>query len=219
MSNYLDLMAEAWPALLEGLKITIILTILSLALGLIIGLVMALMRLSRRNLLRAIAHVYVDVVRGTPVLVQLFLVYYGLPQFGIRVTPILAAVLALGANYGAYLAEVFRAGLLSIDRGQWEAAESLGFQGRQLYRKIILPQAIRVSLPGIGNYANSMVKDTSLASVVTVMELLRSGQIIVSATFQSFEIYLTVGAMYLAISLPLAWYTRRLEERSNRGYA
>jgi cystine transport system permease protein len=219
MSNYLDLMAEAWPALLEGLKITIILTILSLALGLIIGLVMALMRLSRRNLLRAIAHVYVDVVRGTPVLVQLFLVYYGLPQFGIRVTPILAAVLALGANYGAYLAEVFRAGLLSIDRGQWEAAESLGFQGRRLYQKIILPQAIRVSLPGIGNYANSMVKDTSLASVVTVMELLRSGQIIVSATFQSFEIYLTVGAMYLAISLPLAWYTRRLEERSNRGYA
>lgn len=219
MSNYLDLMAEAWPALLEGLKITVILTILSLALGLIVGLVMALMRLSRRYLLRAIAHVYIDVVRGTPVLVQLFLIYYGLPQFGIRVTPILAAVLALGANYGAYLAEVFRAGLLSIDRGQWEAAESLGFQGHRLYRKIILPQAIRVSLPGIGNYANSMVKDTSLASVVTVMELLRSGQIIVSATFQSFEIYLTVGAMYLAISLPLAWYTRRLEERSNRGYA
>ena len=219
MSNYLDLMAEAWPALLEGLKITVILTILSLALGLIVGLVMALMRLSRRYLLRAIAHVYIDVVRGTPVLVQLFLIYYGLPQFGIRVTPILAAVLALGANYGAYLAEVFRAGLLSIDRGQWEAAESLGFQGHRLYRKIILPQAIRVSLPGIGNYANSMVKDTSLASVVTVMEVLRSGQIIVSATFQSCEIYLTVGAMYLAISLPLAWYTRRLEERSNRGYA
>ena len=109
MSNYLDLMAEAWPALLEGLKITVILTILSLALGLIVGLVMALMRLSRRYLLRAIAHVYIDVVRGTPVLVQLFLIYYGLPQFGIRVTPILAAVLALGANYGAYLAEVFRA--------------------------------------------------------------------------------------------------------------
>ena len=219
MSNYFELMAEAWPALLEGLKITVILTILALALGLIVGLIMALMRLSRIRLLRATAHVYIDVVRGTPVLVQLFLVYYGLPQFGIRVTPILAAVLALGANYGAYLAEVFRAGLLSIDRGQWEAAESLGFHGRRLYQIIILPQAIRVSLPGIGNYANSMVKDTSLASVVTVMELLRSGQIIVSATFQSFQIYLTVAAMYLAISLPIAWFTRRLEERSNRGYA
>jgi His/Glu/Gln/Arg/opine family amino acid ABC transporter permease subunit len=219
MSNYLGIISEAWPALLEGLKITVILTVLSLALGLVIGMAMAIMRLSRIYLLRATAHVYIDVIRGTPLLVQLFLVYYGLPQFGIRLTPIVAAVLTLGFHYGAYLAEVFRAGLMSVDRGQWEAAESLGFKGFQLYRRIILPQAIRVALPGIGNYANSMVKDTSLASVVTVMELLRSGQIIVASTFQSFEIYLTVAAMYLAISMPLAWFTRRLESRSNRGYA
>lgn len=219
MSDYFTLISEVWPALAEGLRLTIILTVLSLSLGLTIGLVIALMRLSRLKLLRVIGHVYVDVVRGTPLLVQLFLIYYGLPQFGIRLTPLVAAVLALGCNYGAYLAEVFRTGILSIDRGQWEAAESLGFQGLILYRRIILPQAVRIALPGIGNYANSMVKDTSLASVVTVLELLRQGQIIVSSTFQSFEIYLTVALLYLAISLPLAWLTRRMEVKVGRGYA
>lgn len=219
MSDYFALISEVWPALADGLRMTIILTVLSLALGMTIGLIIALMRLSRLKFLRVIGHVYVDVVRGTPLLVQLFLIYYGLPQFGIRLTPLVAAVLALGCNYGAYLAEVFRTGILSIDRGQWEAAESLGFHGSPLYRRIILPQAVRIALPGIGNYANSMVKDTSLASVVTVLELLRQGQIIVSSTFQSFEIYLTVALLYLAISLPLAWLTRRMEVKVGRGYA
>lgn len=217
--SYLDLLREIWPDLLKGLGLTVLLAVLSLAVGLVAGLLIALARLSRVRVVATIGHAYVDLVRGTPLLVQLFLIYYGLPQFGIRPSPIMAATIALGGNYAAYLAEVFRSGLLSVDPGQWEAAGALGFKGRALMRRIILPQAIRIALPGIGNYANSMIKDTSLASVVTVTELLRAGQIAVAYSFQSFDIYLTIAVMYLVVSLPLTAATKRLERRTARGYA
>lgn len=211
MMSYLELLADIAPALWSGLQLTALLTVASLTIGLVIGLLIAILRTSERKFVRFWAHVYIDGVRGTPLLVQLFLVYYGLPQLGLNLPPIAAAIATLGLHYGAYLAEVFRGGLVAVDPGQWEAATVLNFRRGQMLRYIVLPQAIRVALPGIGNYANSMVKDTSLASVVTVAELLRQGQIEVAATFRSFEIYLTVAVLYLMISLPLAWATKRLE--------
>lgn len=217
--NYFELLADIWPALWSGLKVTVLLAITSFAVGLAFGLVLALLRLSNVRPVALLGHVYVDLVRGTPLLVQLFLIYYGLPQFGISLSPFVAATVALGGNYAAYLAEVFRSGLLSVDQGQWEAAEALGFEGGTLLRRVVLPQAIRIALPGIGNYANSMIKDTSLASVVTVNELLRQGQIEVAYSFRTFDIYLTVAVLYLLVSLPLTYATKRLERRTARGYA
>lgn len=217
--SYFELLGDIWPALLSGVKYTVLLAVTSLALGLILGFVLALARLARSRPIRFLGHAYVDIVRGTPLLVQLFLIYYGLPQFGINPSPLMAATLALGGNYAAYLAEVFRGGLMSVDRGQWEAAEALGFSGTPLMRRIVLPQAVRIALPGIGNYANSMIKDTSLASVVTVNELLRQGQIEVAYSFRSFDIYLTIAVIYLLVSLPLTVFTKRLERRTARGYA
>jgi polar amino acid transport system permease protein len=217
--NYFELVVDIWPALWSGLRLTVELAVASFALGLALGLFLALLRLSPIGPVALVGHLYVDIVRGTPLLVQLFLIYYGLPQFGISPSPFAAATIALGGNYAAYLAEVFRAGLLSVDQGQWEAAEALGFEGQVLMRRVILPQAIRIALPGIGNYANSMIKDTSLASVVTVNELLRQGQIEVAYSFRTFDIYLTVALLYLVVSLPLTYFTKRLERRTARGYA
>jgi ABC-type amino acid transport system permease subunit len=127
--------------------------------------------------------------------------------------------MGLGMNYGAYLAEVFRSGLVSVDRGQWEAARSLGMAPATMMRNIILPQAVRVALPGVGNYAISMLKDTALASIVTVDELLRRAQLRVAADFHSFDIYLAVAVIYLLMSYPLTIFVKRLERRSARGFA
>jgi polar amino acid transport system permease protein len=147
------------------------------------------------------------------------MVYYGLPQFGIRLEPFAAATLGLGINYGAYLAEVYRAGILSIDRGQWEAGYALNMSWRVLMFVIILPQAVRVILPPVGNYFISMLKDTSLAGVVAVTELLREGQIKVAETFRAFEIYGTVAIIYLLMSYPLGLLTEVLERRVSKSVA
>lgn len=210
---------DALPFLLDGARVTLLLSAASLAVGLILGLLAALARLSRMGLLRVFAQGYVDVIRGTPLLVQLFIIYYGLPEFGIQIDAFPAAVIGLGMNYGAYLAEVFRSGLVSVDRGQWEAARSLGMAPGTMMRSVILPQAVRVALPGVGNYAISMLKDTALASIVTVDELLRRAQLRVAADFHSFNIYLAVAVIYLLMSYPLTIFVKRLERRSARGFA
>jgi His/Glu/Gln/Arg/opine family amino acid ABC transporter permease subunit len=210
---------DALPFLLDGARVTLLLSAASLAVGLALGLLAALARLSRIGPLRVFAQGYVDVIRGTPLLVQLFIIYYGLPEFGIQIDAFPAAVMGLGMNYGAYLAEVFRSGLVSVDRGQWEAARSLGMAPATMMRNIILPQAVRVALPGVGNYAISMLKDTALASIVTVDELLRRAQLRVAADFHSFDIYLAVAVIYLLMSYPLTIFVKRLERRSARGFA
>jgi His/Glu/Gln/Arg/opine family amino acid ABC transporter permease subunit len=215
----IDAARAAIPYLVTGAIVTIKLSIVAMALGLGLGLIAALCRLSRVRTVKNIAAVYVQVIRGTPLLVQLFVVYYGLPQFGVRLEPFTAAALGLGVNYGAYLAEVYRAGILSIDRGQWEAAHSLGMSWRVLMFVIILPQAVRVILPSVGNYFISMLKDTSLAGVIAVTELLRQAQIQVAETFRAFEIYGTAAIFYLIMSYPLGLLTQALEKRTSRGVA
>jgi polar amino acid transport system permease protein len=204
------------PYLFEGALSTIKLTILAMALALTIGLVVALLRLSRSRSLRLLAGASVELIRGTPLLVQLFIIYYGLPQYGIRLDAFTAGVLGLSINYGAYLAEVYRAGILSIDRGQWEAGESIGLSRYALMRYIILPQAIRIVLPPIGNYFISMLKDSALVATISVIELMRAAQLRVAVTFRAMDIYLLVALLYFVMSYPVSLFVRYLERRYPR---
>jgi polar amino acid transport system permease protein len=213
------LFEQVMPFLLEGALVTVQLSVTSMALGLVLGLIAAVGRLSRSRLPRLLATIYVEVIRGTPLLVQLFIVYYGLPSYGVRLDPFMAGFLTLGIHYGAYLSEVYRAGILSIDRGQWEAAASIGMGRGAVLREIILPQAVRTILPPVGNYFISMLKDSALTATISVNELLRAGQLRVAITFRAMDIYLMVAAIYLALSYPISLLIRRLEERTSRGFS
>ena len=166
------LVVDYLPFMIEAAWVTLKISILSTAFGLVLGLVVALLKISTIKVLVHFANLYLWIIRGTPMLVQLFLIYYGLPQVGIELTPMTAAVVALGINAAAYIAEIYRGGIMSISQGQMEAAESLGMGYFLRMRKIVLPQALRVSLPSLGNQAIMMLKDSSLASLVTVSELL-----------------------------------------------
>ncbi|TDG06592.1 ectoine/hydroxyectoine ABC transporter permease subunit EhuD [Paraburkholderia guartelaensis] len=201
------------PDLLKGALTSIELTFSILALSLPFGLLLAIARLSRARLPRAIASVYIEVIRGTPALLQLFYIYFVLPSFGIRFAPFTAGVIGLSINYSAYLAEVYRAGIEAVPKSQTQAAKALGMSGRQTLRLIVLPQAIRIVVPPLGNYAISLFKDTSLVSIVTVKELMFTGQIISSTNFQYVTIFTLVGALYLAFSWPSALVVHWLERK------
>jgi polar amino acid transport system permease protein len=202
------------PALLVGARTTVLLTFLVMFLGLPAGLLVALARLSRFAPLRVLARGYVEIIRGTPVLLQLVYVYFALPHVGIKFDPFTAGTIALSVNYAAYLSEVFRAGIQAIDRGQVEAALSLGMSRALLMRRIVLPQAIRIVLPPIGNYFISLFKDTSLVAIITLQDLMFTGQILAASTFKDFEIYTLIAIIYLAICFPssiaVSWLERKL---------
>ncbi len=202
---------EFLPILGLGARLTVLLTVASLALALVLGLAIALGRISRRRWLSAPMGAYISFIRGTPLLVQLLYVYFALPEFGIRLTPVQAAIIGLSLNEAAYLAEIFRAGIESISRGQYDAAYSLGMSYRTAMRWVILPQAMRVVLPPVGNSAIILLKNSSLASVVSVGELMRQGEILTASTFRNMQIYTTVAAMYWLMHYPLARLTRWLE--------
>lgn len=201
------------PMLLAGTAVTIKLTLLSMAVAMIVGLVVALARLSRQRLLRLPATVYVEFMRGTPLLLQLFYIYYVLPFFGIRIEAFTAGVLGLSLNYAAYLSEVYRSGILAIPAGQREAALSLGMSPALVMRRIILPQAFRIVVPPIGNYFIALFKDSALAAVITIPELLRRGNLLAASTFKHFEIYTMVAFIYLLISYPASLGVAYLERR------
>jgi polar amino acid transport system permease protein len=165
--------------------------------------------------LRIVTAFYIQVIRGTPLLLQLFFIYYVLPYQGIVLSPFVSAVIGLTANYAAYMAEIFRSGIQAIPKGQWEAGAATGMSKRLLMRRIILPQALRIIIPSLGNNFVSIFKDSALVSVITMRDLMFSGQLLASATFKHFEIYAMVAAIYLAISYPAAmlveWIERKLE--------
>ena len=207
---------EALPTLLAAAPITLGYALAAMLFGLPLALLVALARLSGVRPLEWVSGVYVSFMRGTPLLVQIFMLYYGLPAFGISVSPLLGGVLALTLNAAAYLSETMRASILSVPRGQREAALSLGLSSRQTLRLIVLPQAARVALPSLGNTLIGLVKDTSLVSVITVVELLRSAQLVIARTFEPFGPYLAAALIYWAISSALAWVQRRLEVRLSR---
>lgn len=208
---------DSLPALLRGAKLTLEFTAAAVAMGLVIGMMMALARLSKNWLLRAGATAYIDFLRGTPLLVQIFLVYYAAPQiFGFQ-TPenykFVAGVLAMGFNSGAYIAEIFRAGIQSIDRGQTEAARSLGMSHWQSMRHIVLPQAVKRVIPPLGNEFIAMLKDSSLLYVIAVQELFTTGKVIVGRTYQPFAIYIMVALIYLAMTLIISRLVSYAERR------
>jgi His/Glu/Gln/Arg/opine family amino acid ABC transporter permease subunit len=202
------------PSLLTGLGVTVELTVFSMVFGLVVGLVLATIRLEPRNKWLYIpATIYIEVIRGTPLILQLFFAYFALPAVGIRLDPFIAGVLALGINYSAYLSEVFRSSIKAVPHGQWEAASSLGMPWVLVMWRIILPQAGRIALPATGNYFIALFKDSALASTISVTELLFSGQILAAASFNYFGIYAVVAVFYLAVSYPSSLGLRALERR------
>ncbi|MEV0295523.1 amino acid ABC transporter permease [Nocardia sp. NPDC050710] len=207
------------PMLEATVTKTIPLTAISFVIGLVIALFVALARMSPSWLLSAPARFYISIIRGTPLLVQLFIVFYALPQFDIVIDPFPAAVIAFSLNVGGYAAEVVRASILSVAHGQWEAAEALGMSYAQELRLIILPQAARIAVPPLSNTLISLVKDTSLASTILVTELLRTAQLAAAPTFDFFALYGVAAIYYWVICLILGFGQTRLETRLSRHVA
>ena len=209
-----DLVVNSFPLLLVGAGVTIKITALSVALGVVIGLFVGIARISRIKILRVLAAIYVDFFRGTPLLVQIFLVYFALPVItGQRVDPFVAAIGSCGINSGAYVAEIFRAGIQSIDKGQMEAGRSLGMTWVQTMRFIIVPQAFKRVIPPLGNEFIALLKDSSLVSVIGFEELTRRGQLIIAKTYGSLEIWISVAVIYLAMTLTISRFVAYLERR------
>ena len=212
-----DLARSSLGPLLGGaITGTIPLTLASFAVGLVIALVVALMRLSRSRVASGAARAYVSIIRGTPLLVQLFVIFYGLPSIGLLVDPWPSAIAAFSINVGGYGAEIVRAAILSVPKGQWEAAHVIGMSPNIALRRIILPQAARVSVPPLSNTFISLVKDTSLASLILVTELFRQTQEIAAFTGEFMILYLEAAAVYWVICLGLAAVQNRLEKRLDR---
>ena len=212
-----DRIWDALPLLLAGAVTTIKITaggfLIAVALGLLAG---ALLGASLRAI-RVAARLYTDVFRAVPVLTQLFILYFGLVEVGIRLEPLQAAILGFGINGGAYLAEVFRAGILSVHHGQTEAAQMLGMTRLAVLRIVVLPQAMRIVLPSLANYAIGLLKDSTLASAVAAPELMFLARKLVDRTFLGPQIYFSVAVIYLAMSLPLARLAALAEVRAGRG--
>ena len=214
MNLNVDLMINSLPLLIAGAGITIQITAISVGLGLIIGMFVGIARISNVKLLRWLAAIYIDFLRGTPLLVQIFLIYFALPVLlGQRVDPFIAAITACGINSGAYIAEIFRAGIQAIDEGQMEAGRSLGMTWVQTMCYIIVPQAFKNIVPPLGNEFIALLKDSSLVSVIGFEELTRRGQLIIARTYGSLEIWISVAIIYLVMTLTISRLVAYLEKR------
>lgn len=209
-----EIIINALPLLLVGAGITIEISALSVGLGLLIGTVVGVCRICMNKPLRYFATIYVELIRGTPLLVQIFVVYFALPLLtGSRVDPFVAAIAACSINSGAYVAEIFRGGIQSIDVGQMEAGRSLGLTWSQTMRFVILPQAFKRIIPPLGNEFIAMLKDSSLVSVIGFEELTRRGQLIIARTYASLEIWTAVAFIYLIMTLTISRFVAYLERR------
>lgn len=214
MPPWLQLMIDSfWPLLSAGLIFTVPLTLITFVLGILLGLLVALARLYGPSPLVALARFYVWLVRGTPLLVQLFLIFYGLPSAGIVLDAFTAAVIGFTLNIGAYSSETIRATLAAIPRGQWEAAHAIGMNWPQAMGRVILPQAARIAVPPLSNTFISLVKDTSLAAAVTVPELFQAAQRLASVTYEPLILYIETALIYLMFSSVLSLLQDRLERR------
>lgn len=201
------------PLLLEGLWLTVKLTLLGITIAMVLGLVLALLR---RSSVRAVSWPvagFIEFIRSTPLLTQLFFLFFVLPSFGIVLSGFTAGVLGLGIHYATYTSESYRAGIQNVDRGQWEAATSLNLPGRVVWTSVVLPQAIPTVLPALGNYLVAMLKDAPLASTITVIELLGTAKAIQSQSFRGLEPFTVAGLLFLAVSVPAAFFVRFLERR------
>jgi polar amino acid transport system permease protein len=204
---------EMMPALLTGLRVTVLLTFVIMGIALVAALPIALARMSSRRWLRFPSTIYVQVLRGTPVLLQLFYLYYVLPFAGIELNAWTAGIIGMSAAYSAYLSEIYRAGIEAVDRGQTEAALALGMSRVQVMRIVVLPQAFRIVIPPIGNMFVGLFKDTSLLSILTIRELMFQGQLLAATNFRHITIFTVIAILYLAVCWPSAAIIDRLEQK------
>lgn len=215
-TNWDLFVSSLWPLVSGAIMGTIPLALSSFAIGLVLALLVALMRLSRKKVVSGIARAYISVIRGTPLLVQLFIIFYGLPSIGLTIDPWPSAIIAFSLNVGGYAAEVIRAAILSVHKGQWEAAYTIGMSRTRALRRIILPQAARVSVPPLSNTFISLVKDTSLASVILVTEMFRVAQRIAAFSQEFMLVYIEAALIYWIICLVLSSWQGIIEKRLDR---
>jgi polar amino acid transport system permease protein len=213
MSEFrLDILFNAVPLLLEGLKATILVSLAAFCLAFLIGMLAGIAGAESARARRLLAP-YVEIFRGTPLLIQLFFIYYGLPSVGINMNNYTAGVIGLGLNGGAYISEIVRSALYSVEKGQQDAAAALGFSWFQSMAHVIVPQSVRVALPPLVNSYSALLKDSSLVSVLAITELTRVSQLIYTRTFRAFEVYLAVGALYFGMIYTVALLSRYLENQ------
>lgn len=218
MADLVQLLRDAAPVMLTGAGYTLLFALAAMIGGLAIGFPVAVMRMSSLALVRWPASLYVSMMRGTPLLVQIFVIYYGLPSVGVEFDPVTAGVLALSLNSGAYLSESLRGAIQSISQGQWRASFSLGMGYWRTLHHIVLPQALRVAVPSMSNTLISLIKDTSLVSVITVTELMLATKEVIATTFQPLPLYLAAAAIYWCLSLAFEALQRKAEQRLNRAH-
>ena len=214
MEKFLRDAAEFLPILLQGVGLTIVVTLGSLILSTVLGLIWALLRVSGVRALAGLSAGLINLIRGIPIIVLLFYLYFVMPDFGIALSALQAAIIGLGLAYSAYQAENFRAGIEAIDRGQIEAAQAIGMGWWLTMRRVILPQAIRIVLPPYGNIMIMLLKDSSQASTITVAELALQGKLIASSTFKNTSVFTLVALMYLTMSIPLILLVRHFEKKA-----
>jgi polar amino acid transport system permease protein len=196
----INVLKEMFPIIAKGSIITMELTVSSLIIGSILGVIIALSKLVKNKVIFTIASLYTWLFRGTPMILQLFVLYYGLPGLGIKFTPFQAAILGLSLNSGAYMAEIIRGGILSVDKGQFEACKALGFTYFDTMRRVILPQTVRIIMPSIGNEFITLLKDTSIVSTIAMVEIMRSAQMLYSSSFKPMEAFFIAGCLYLFLT-------------------
>ncbi|QOZ32292.1 amino acid ABC transporter permease [Bradyrhizobium sp. CCBAU 53421] len=216
MQKFFHDAVEFVPILLQGVWLTIVVTVGSLLLSTVLGLAWALMRVSGIRILTGFSAALINVIRGIPIIVLLFYIYFVMPDFGIALSALQAAIIGLGIAYSAYQAENFRAGIEAIDKGQIEAAQTIGMGWWLTMRRVVLPQAVRIILPPYGNIMIMMLKDSSQASTITVAELALQGKLIASSTFKNTSVFTLVALMYLTMSIPLILLVRHFENKANR---
>lgn len=214
----MELVLDNLGFLFKGAYYTLLITIVSMFFGFFIALFIAIARLKGNRLISNLAKGYVSIIRGTPIIVQIFIIYYGLPDYGITLGPLTAAYISLSINIGAYLSETFRGAILSVPKGQTEAALSLNMSPWQTMRKIILPQAARVAIPPMGNTFIGMLKETSLVSIVTVTELLRSAQLLIAQYYVAMPFYISIALMYWLMSMFFSNILNRIEKKLSKAY-
>ncbi len=201
------------PSLLKGTEFTVEITFFAILISTVFGFLFSLCLVSKNHYLNKPVRIFINVIRGTPLLVQMFYVYFVLPDVGIKLGAFESGILALSICYGAYHAEIFRSGIISIPMGQWEAAKSIGLRYHQIMSRVILPQAARVILPPMGTSFIILLKDSSLASVITVRELTRSGQLIASTTFENLTVFTMVALIYIALTQLLTLFIHSMERK------
>ena len=210
-----NLIAEYMPLLLQGLVVTLQIAGISCCIGFVLGTILALMQTNKNPLLHTFVTSYVVIIRGTPMLIQIFSAYFLLPQLGIHISALWTAIIAIGLNSAAYISQVVKSGISSVGIGQMEAAKVLGFSTTDTIRYIVLPQALRTALPALGNEFVTLIKDSSLASLIGVAELTRQGNFIKSKTFDAITVYFAIAILYLILTSTVSFLITRLEKRMN----